>query len=680
MKKWFYLSVALAVSVSSGLAHSEEKEMQDDPTITLEEVVVTGTRVEERVERIPANISVIDEEDITHSNAKNIPELLRSQEGIVVRDLLGNGKTAQVDLRGFGESAPANTLVLVDGRRVNEIDLSGVDWTQIPLDQIQRIEIVRGTGSVLYGDNAVGGVINIITKIPSEELTVSAGAVAGSYSRHKERFTIHGGRDNFAASVFANYDSTEGYRENNQLRAKDIGGKIVLDPTDFLSFNLSGAYHADDYGLPGDLSEDEVKTDRRQTNEPLNEAETRDKNLKLDSNLYLGDFGKIFADLSVRNRHSELKDVSAFGTFLQDTETQTWSMTPRYVWNGAIANCENRLIAGVDFYWSDQDVKSFFGTPPAPSGLASVEKNSYGLYFNNEFSLLKNLILSLGARRERVEYDLNNHPLTGFPLPPPPLSDTVRRRENAYSAGLTFVYSGRSSVFVRANRSFRFPLTDELVEFDQFTGQPHVNSDLKPQTGRHYETGIRHFFTPDLVGSVTLFHAQIKDEIFLDPTPSPFFGTNVNHPETLHRGVEIGAKAELLGKLTLFGNYTYEKATFEKAPFTGNDVPAVPRHKANLGFRIHDVVPGLIFSADYNYVGSSFLISDQANNLEKLEDYYTVDARLSYAWRCLNAFVGVNNLTNQKYSQYGVAGAAGTTRNFYPAPERNWIAGLEVIF
>ena len=65
------------------------------------------------------------------------------------------GKSASVDIRGFGETAPLNTLVLVDGRRVNEIDLSGVDWTQIPLDQIERIEIVRGAGSVLYGDNAL---------------------------------------------------------------------------------------------------------------------------------------------------------------------------------------------------------------------------------------------------------------------------------------------------------------------------------------------------------------------------------------------------------------------------------------------------------------------------------------------------------------------------------------------
>jgi iron complex outermembrane receptor protein len=135
-----------------------------------------------------------------------------------------------------------------------------------------------------------------------------------------------------------------------------------------------------------------------------------------------------------------------------------------------------------------------------------------------------------------------------------------------------------------------------------------------------------------------------------------------------------------LEKLTLLGNYTNEKATFEKEPFKDNDIPAVPRHKANLGLRIFDVLPGLVFSADYNYVGSSYLISDQANQFEKLDNYYTLDARLTYNWKWLSAFVGVNNLTDQEYVPYGVVGGSPPAAVFYPAPERNWVAGLNISF
>ena len=111
---------------------------------TLKEVVVTATRYDENTAVIPANVSVITEKDITESNAQNIPELLRNQVGVQVNDINGTGRFYTVDLRGFGETAPLNTLVLVDGRRVNQADLSGVDWMVIPLEDVSRIEIVRG--------------------------------------------------------------------------------------------------------------------------------------------------------------------------------------------------------------------------------------------------------------------------------------------------------------------------------------------------------------------------------------------------------------------------------------------------------------------------------------------------------------------------------------------------------
>ena len=672
MKKWFCLSVALAVFLSPRLGYSEEREKQDEPTVTLEEVVVTGTRVEERVEKIPASISVIDEEDIKNSNAKNIAELLRSQEGIVVRDLLGNGKTAQVDLRGFGETGPYNNLVLVDGRRVNEIDLSGVDWTQIPLEQVERVEIVRGTGTVLYGDNAVGGVINIITKVPTEGISVSAGGLAGSYSRHQERFSISGGGSNYGASLFGSYESTAGYRENNNFRAKNIGGNITFDPTQHLSLKLSGSYHADDYGLPGPLTQDELKTDRRGTAYPLDEAETEDGYLNLGSDLSLGEFGDLMVDLSYRDRQSETQWVSYL--WAEDRQTETWGVTPRYVLDSDILGRVNKLILGVDFYRAEQDVKSFLGTLSTLSDLAAVEKESYGLYFHDDFSLSQDLILSLGARREKVEYDLSKTDLGPFPLAP--LDASVTDRENAYSAGITWLYHDQSSLFARANRSFRFPLVDELVVSDFLAGEIRVNDTLKPQTGDHYEAGVRHFFTPNVEANATLFWAKIKNEIFFNTLTF----SNENHPETLHRGVEIGARATFFGKLTLYGNFTYEKATFEKEPFKDKDIPAVPRHKANLGFKVFDVLPGLVFTAQYNYVGSSYLISDQANQFEELENYDTLDARLTYAWRRLNAYFGVNNLTNQEYSTYGVVFGFPPTAFFYPAPERNWVAGVEMTF
>ena len=664
------LILALGLTPCSAQDEEVEGEMGEPPL--LQEVVVTATRREEEIRKIPANVTVITKEDIENWHTKTVADLLRAREGIVVRDLLGNGKTVQVDMRGYGETAPFNTLVLVDGRRVNEIDLSGVDWTQIPLDQVQRVEIVRGTGTVLYGDNAVGGVINIITKTPAEELTARIGGLAGSYGRNGVQASVSGGHENIVASVFGSYDSTNGYRDNGGFRTRDVGGKVIYDVTDNLSLNLNGSYHRDDFGLPGPLTEEELEIDRRSTNNPFDNGETRDGYLMLGTDWDLGEQGQIVADLSYRDRNN--KDEFVSFSSASDRDVVTWALTPRYIWNGEIATHENILTAGIDVYASDLDADFSFGTPLVPSGFSKIDKDSYGFYANDDLSLSENLILSLGARHEEVRYDLKQE---DFLFGLTPLDETVRDDANAYSAGLTLLYGEKSSAFVRLNRSFRFPLTDELVVFDFFgTGSIRINPDIKPQIGHHLDIGVRHFFTPNIQANITFFRAEIKDEIFFNLITF----TNENHPETLHQGVEIGARADLFKKVMVFGNYTYEKATFEKEPFEGNDIPAVPRNKGNLGFQIYDLVPGLIFAADYNYVGSSYLISDAANRFEKLDAYFTINARLTYEWKSLKAFVGVNNITDEEYSEFAVLGGFPTTSFFYPAPERNWVAGVEAVF
>ncbi len=677
MLKSFKFVFILVPLIFAGISSAETEKKESKEAVVMPEVVVTATRTARGIEKVPAAVSVISGQDIKNSNAGSIPDLLSSAEGIVVRNLMGNGKNAQVDLRGYGETGPYNTLVLVDGRKVNSIDLSGVDWSQIPIDQVERIEIIRGTGTVLYGDNAVGGVINIITKTPSEKFTAKTGVGFGSYGRSRFEASVGGGHDKMAASINASYNKTDGYRDNNRYEARDIGGKIVFDASDSLSFNLSGSYHTDDFGLPGPLTEAQMKANRRSTVNPFDEGSSTDNYIKAGFDFMSGGFGDLSADVSYRNRSNDAVFPDSISPFATDTNLKTWGFAPKYVLNSEALNRKNTLVTGVDLYWSEQDIDSygsFFIPISTQTGYSNITRDSIGLYFNDEYALKENLIISLGARHEKVRYNLAQVDLTGFLAP---LDEEMSDSNNAYNAGLTYIYSKKSSVFLRANRSFRFPLTDELVYIDWGTFSYKANVNLKPQTGKHYETGVRHYFTDNISGSITFFRAEIKNELFYNPST---FG-NENHPETLHEGIEIGCRAKLFDKLTIFGNFTYEDAEFEKAPYKGNDIPAVPRYKGNFGFRINDLAtPGLTLSADYNYTGSSHVISDQANNFDKLDSYYTIDTKLAYKYKMLNAFVGVNNLTGQKYSEYGVMDTFLTKRNFYPAPERNFFAGIQFEF
>lgn len=677
MFKRLKLIVICIPLVFAGISWAETDKQEEGNLSTLPEVVVTATRNKSEIERVPASITVITQEEIKNSNAGSIPDLLSSGEGIVVRNLMGNAKNAQIDLRGYGETGPYNTLVMVDSRRVNGIDLSGVDWTQIPIDQVERIEIIRGTGTVLYGDNATGGVINIITKTPSDKFTAKGGITLGSYDHKRLETSVSGGYDRIAASINASQDETDGYRKNNKYKGEDIGGKIVFDASESLSLKIIGSYHEDEYGLPGPLTEAQLKADRRDSANPLDEGNSKDSYIKAGIDLMIGNYGSMIADLSYRNRSSEAIFPDSTSPLATDSNSETWGVTPRYIWTGDIFDHKNTLVTGADFYWSEQDIDSyggFFIPLTTKTSISNIKKDSVGLYFNNEYAIKENIILSLGARHEKVRYDLLQKDMTGFLGP---LDEQITDSENAYNAGLTFIYAEKSSVFIRANRSFRFPLTDELVYIDWGTLTYKANTDLKPQTGIHYEAGIRHSFTERISGSMTLFRAEIENELFYNPST---FG-NENHPETLHQGVEIGCKAKPFDKLTLFGNFTYEEATFEKAPYKGNEIPAVPGYKGNLGFRVDDVgVTGLVLSAAYNYVGSSYVISDQANQFDKLDSYYTIDAKLAYKYKILKAFIGVNNLTDRKYTEYGVMDTFLTKRNFYPAPERNFFAGIQFDF
>jgi iron complex outermembrane receptor protein len=642
--------------------------LAQDKEVTLEEVVVTATRDVEEIRKIPANVTVITRKQIEEAHVETVVNLVRDQGGVVVKDTYGNGKSTNVDVRGFGETAPPNTLVLVDGRRVNQIDLSGVDWTQIPLDQIERIEVVRGSGSVLYGDNAVGGVINIITKRPEKPFSFQTGVALGSYNYNKEYGSVSGRWGPLSAIVSMGYNATDGYRENGLLRAKNVGGKLIYDLNDNISFNLSGAFNQDKEGLPGGLTQAEMDLlDRRATLTPDNQAKTDDGYGDLGARVKLWDIGRIEVNLSYRDR--QVKNIldfpSDFYTYKDKRNINTWGFTPKGILEKPLWIFPNKLIFGLDFYRSDSKVNSeatFFGFPS--SNLSDITQRSVGLYFLDEFSILEKLILSFGFRYQWVTYDIFQEN--------PYLKDDVTDWAPAWNVGLTYLFGEKSSAFFSIRRSFRFPTTDELILVYPV---PKVNPAIKPQTGYDYEAGIRYAFTDKIEANLTLFWIDTYNEFFFNPVTF----INENYPKTQRRGVEIGGKATPFSWLSIWANYSYIQPILKGRLFSGNQIPGVPTNKGAIGASVGPW-KGFLFSMNAAFVGSQYMISDWANQVEKQRAYYSLNSRLSYTWKGLNAFFAVNNITNQKYSELAVTNATGTRQLFYPSPERNFFGGISYTF
>ena len=291
--------------------------------VVMDEVVVTATRQEEPLSSIPASVTVITEEEVDQSAAQNVPELLRSVPGVLVNDIAGNGRNYTVDLRGFGETGSLNTLVLVDGRRINQADLSGVDWALIPKSRVERIEIVRGSrGSVLYGENATSGVINIITKKGSQVPTVTGGLLAGSYETFQGNASVGGVINDLSIAINSNYRTTEGYRDNSDVEAKDFAMNLEYDVSEQLLLKLSGGYHDDESSLPGALKKSELDSgiSRRDTVHPDDYADTEDWYLKGGLQYFLNSDSYFEASVASRSRDWDSFAFFDGGTYDSSTD------------------------------------------------------------------------------------------------------------------------------------------------------------------------------------------------------------------------------------------------------------------------------------------------------------------------------------------------------------------------
>ena len=643
------ISILLIPIALTAFAKAEE--------VATEEIVITAFKAAEEVEKIPANVTIITGEQIKESPATTVGELLKGEEGLVVRDLYGTGTKTSVDMRGFAFGL--NTVVLVDGRKVNEIDLSGVDWNLIPLENIERIEISRGSGNVLYGDNSMAGVINIITKKGMTlKPSVDAEVRGESFNGNSESLSIGGAKERFTYYLMAKNRDTEGYRENSEFDGRDLNARITADPSDSIYLDLSGGYHTDHQGLPGGLTEAQVKDDRRQAATPDDKVDYDQYYYNLTFGFAPGKNSAIEAGYTFRNRKfdSDIFFLGSGGNIGRDTDTQ--ELKVKFTGRQNVLDHKNQLVLGAEALRSEVNNASVF-TGFGINVSSDVKKTEEGYYIEDEFSLNPSWTLTGGWRHNRARFEDS-------------VSGTASGNgkdsfsEDAARLGVTYNHSKGGKIFFSFSDGFRLPTTDELFAFDGTIVK------LKPERAATFEAGIVHPLTGRVTLRLTLYTMNVENELFFNP--ATFANENLN--KTLHRGAEFGFTSVITDRVTLNGNWTYTRATFESGPFDGNTMPLVPENTANLNADIK-LPASLLLTLDGRWAGKRFLDSDVDNSGEKLDGYTAMDAKLSYAYKMLTAYIGVNNAFDSQYSEYGVEGFGGT-KNFYPAPKRWYYAGIRM--
>ncbi len=620
----------------------------DEKALSIGEVVVTATRAEEDIDKISSNITVITQAEIKKSTATTVQDLLRSEDGLIIRDLYGTGSKSTVDMRGFVFGL--NTVVLIDGRRINEIDLSSVDWNTIPLENIERIEVVRGSQSVLYGDNAMAGAINIITKKGfAGKPEFIADARAESYDGHSEYATFRGGNDQINAFFFLKHRQSSGYRQNSDFTATDMSARINFKPNDVFSLDFSAGYHKDDQGLPGGLTESQVNHDRRQSFHPNDNVAYNQRYVDTRANFTLGTWGDLEFGYSFNNRVYDSALIFFGSPFNTTRSTDTLGLKTKLTVDTKVFGLRNLLVTGIDHYDITADNATSFGN-------ANITKKDTGVYFQDELFITDNLSLSLGYRYTDAKFHS--------------ISDEQTFREDAFKLGATYNYAKGSKVFVNYSKGYRLPTTDELIDF--FTG---TIVSLKPEKSDTYEVGVVHSFGKNLQTRLTLYKMNVKDELYFNPIAPPF-GANENLEKTAHYGAEAGFTVSPVDNLSVSGAFTFSDSKFKAGPFDGNYIHLVPRYSASIGadYRFEKA---FLLALSAHWTGKKYLDSDFDNIYDKMKAYTVVNSRLSYTYKSLTAYVGINNIFNEKYSEYAVLGFGGI-KNFYPAPERNFYGGLRI--
>jgi iron complex outermembrane receptor protein len=661
-------------------------------------VLVNATRFPEEVRKLPASVSVITSEDIAQSAARTLPELLSSQAGITMKDFFGNNAASTgIDLRGFGVTGPQNTLILVDGRRLSDIDLSSAQWATIPLAAVERIEIVRGSGAVLYGDGASTGVINIVTRSPlGRGLGLDAFARAASYDTLEGQLLASYAQNGFGVNASAYGYGSDGYRANNRNQQKNatVNLRWALGAT---TLDLRGGSDRQDLRLPGarrvqpSIGLNEYASDPRGAQTPLDYSNRNGQRAGLTLARRLGE-----AELAIgydwRDKDQNAYfDQNGFSRYQADT-LELRALTPRLRIPFAAAGVKHRLTLGADWNkWSyDSRRSNLPENASQPINHVRTSQDTQGYYFQDLVEVTPALQLLAGWRSERVNYTASDTldataPGYLFQTAAPPVQAT--QKQNAWDLGLRYALGTAVSLFARAGRSFRFVNVDEIYENDAlFAAQFQI---LNPQHAITYEAGAE---IRGHAGSVraALFRIDVHDEIHLDPFSAGV--GNTNYPPSRRSGIELEASWKVTRDLRITAGYAYTDARFlegtlvggpfaidSNIPVAGKTVPLVPRNKLNAAF-VWDLGAATRFSGALTSLSSQYMDNDEPNTLgTKIPAYTLLDLKLSRDVGWGRLALTLNNLLDADYYTYAVRSPFIADRYaVYPLPGRSFGISVEV--
>ena len=614
---WMLMAVLVLVPVGTAAAQAPSD---------LDPVVVTATKTETPQERLGAAVTVVTEEEIQEKNYATLEEALRHVPGVDIQRSGGLGKTAQIRIRGAG---PQQVQVMIDGMRVKSPTQGVAELNDLSLDAIERIEVVRGPQSTLHGADAIGGVVNIITKKGQGPPSGTVKLEAGTFETYREQATLSGSWKAFSYSLSGSHYDTRGYLKNDDATQNAFAGRFDFAFPWDATLTLSGRYSKTWSDLPVFSTNPTVFDPNAQQ-----QSETYLYNLAYDQ--------KLFDWWSTRLRYGQWWNNAGFqnppppGGFTTNSQINTRRREFEWLnsvktgpWNTVTFGAEHRNDAGRNRFVFRQEINVVSG------------------FVQDELRLFDRVILGGGLRYE--DNDVFGDALTGRASIAVLIKETGTRLRAAWGEG------------------FRAPTLNDLF----FPG--FGNPDLLPERSESYEVGVDQRLWQDRVRfGVTFFHNQFNDLIQIVPQPGGLFLPQ-NVGRAITEGVEFYSEVYPVDWLSLYANYTY---TDSEDIATHTPLRRFPRHRWATGATF--TWDRLTLFAEAIAVTRQFETATAPVTGKNFNDgWFRIDLGGSYKiWGRIGIMERVdliarfNNITDERYEE-----AQG-----FPAPPFNALIGVRMAF
>lgn len=716
MKSIFSAVIFLLISSSAALTQTSQKDSSADHFLST--VVVTADRFPNRILTSTTAVNYIPSAEALKYPVTSLSEIFYTVPGIIINDKSGLGYDPVISSRGYyGGGEAEYALLFIDGVQINDLETGLITWNFLDINTIENIEIVRGGSSALYGDAAIGGVVNITTKKHSKSFF----AKAGSFDTYSAGLNFSTPVNDYLINFYLAGEKTGGFRQNSSRTGFNFGGNCFIDlrGNSYLKFSTNNQIQ--DLKKPGPFPEG-IKGPSESYSLPLFKADKSDEKRFNFITEYLNASswdGSIKLQIAYKYKNSVntatffnsvpvfdpltfspvgIYDTSLFG----DTKKRELSVNEIRLSGNYYSDLQFlRFTVGSDanfgFYTSrhfsifngfEEDYSNSFSELNELVNDANGKRQDYAFYLNSELSPVERLKVNMGMRFDII-YDNYKSQL-------PDTSVTISNSALSPKAGLNFLFAeGKyytGSIFANYNRAFKAPTVDQLMnlssldfgvflpaggskpEFIPVKAAPFANPNLKPEKSTSFEAGsynILKIFTHFTAAvSASVYTSDVTDEIDFDL--STFRYENID--KTRHRGFEGGLNLDYKGLITGFMNYTINEVKFRSGTNKDKLVKGVPGNVLAAGINFSGIF-GFYFGLIVTSYSNTYLDDE---NTQKLNGFSTAGFRAGYKLGIVNLQLDIRNLLDKKYSSTGYL--LNGQKFLFPSAGRTILGGISINF